>query len=119
MRSTSINRHTHLKTTLLVLATLLAAAAPMTAAADTAYLEFTSDGLEPLGPGFVYEGWLIVDGAPVSAGRFSVAADGSLSRSAFAIEVDDIAAAVGFLASPSASYITGQTIHVNGGMYVT
>ena len=34
-------------------------------------------------------------------------------------EVDDIAAAVGFLASPSASYITGQTIHVNGGMYVT
>ena len=34
-------------------------------------------------------------------------------------EVDDIAAAVSFLASPSASYITGQTIHVNGGMYVT
>jgi len=34
-------------------------------------------------------------------------------------EVDDIAAAVSFLASPFASYITGQTIHVNGGMYVT
>jgi 3-oxoacyl-[acyl-carrier protein] reductase len=34
-------------------------------------------------------------------------------------EVDDIAAAVNFLASASASYITGQTIHVNGGMYVT
>ena len=34
-------------------------------------------------------------------------------------EVDDIAAAVRFLASPSASYITGQTIHVNGGMYVS
>ncbi len=34
-------------------------------------------------------------------------------------EVDDIAAAVNFLASPAASYITGQTIHVNGGMYVT
>lgn len=32
---------------------------------------------------------------------------------------DDIAAAVCFLASPSASYITGQTLHVNGGMYVT
>jgi 3-oxoacyl-[acyl-carrier protein] reductase len=29
---------------------------------------------------------------------------------------DDVAAAVAFLASPSASYITGTTIHVNGGM---
>ncbi len=34
-------------------------------------------------------------------------------------EADDIAAAVSFLASASASYITGQTIHVNGGMYVS
>lgn len=31
---------------------------------------------------------------------------------------DDIAAAVAFLASPSAAYITGETIHVNGGMYM-
>ena len=34
-------------------------------------------------------------------------------------EVGDIAAAVIFLASDSAAYITGQTIHVNGGMYVS
>lgn len=32
--------------------------------------------------------------------------------------VDDIAAAVVFLASPQAGYITGQTLHVNGGMYM-
>ncbi len=30
----------------------------------------------------------------------------------------DIAAAVAFLAGPSASYITGVTLHVNGGMYM-
>lgn len=32
--------------------------------------------------------------------------------------VDDIAQAVLFLSSSSASYITGETIHVNGGMYM-
>jgi 3-oxoacyl-[acyl-carrier protein] reductase len=30
----------------------------------------------------------------------------------------DIAEAVGFLAGPGASYITGETLHVNGGMYM-
>lgn len=32
--------------------------------------------------------------------------------------VDDIAAAVLFLASPQAAYLTGTTLHVNGGMYM-
>src|SRR5690606_2964963 len=31
---------------------------------------------------------------------------------------DDVAAAVAFLASPQAGYITGVTLHVNGGMYM-
>jgi len=30
----------------------------------------------------------------------------------------DVAAAVAFLASPAAAYITGTTLHVNGGMYM-
>ncbi|MEN1926978.1 3-oxoacyl-ACP reductase FabG [Luteimonas sp. MJ293] len=30
----------------------------------------------------------------------------------------DVAAAVAFLAGPSAAYITGETLHVNGGMYM-
>lgn len=34
-------------------------------------------------------------------------------------EPDDIAATVAFLASGAAAYITGQTIHVNGGMYMS
>jgi len=32
--------------------------------------------------------------------------------------VDDVANAVAFFASPEAGYITGQVIHVNGGMYM-
>jgi 3-oxoacyl-[acyl-carrier protein] reductase len=33
-------------------------------------------------------------------------------------EASDIAKAVGFLASPAAGYVTGETLHVNGGMYM-
>ncbi|PID66238.1 MAG: 3-oxoacyl-ACP reductase [Gammaproteobacteria bacterium] len=33
-------------------------------------------------------------------------------------EVEDIAYAVKFLASPEAGYITGETLHINGGMYM-
>jgi 3-oxoacyl-[acyl-carrier protein] reductase len=32
---------------------------------------------------------------------------------------EDIAAAVAFLVSPEASYVTGTTLHVNGGMYMS
>ncbi|MBO4790003.1 MAG: SDR family oxidoreductase, partial [Oxalobacter sp.] len=31
---------------------------------------------------------------------------------------EDIAAAVAFLASPQAAYITGSVLHVNGGMFM-
>ncbi len=31
---------------------------------------------------------------------------------------EDIAGAVGFLVSPAASYVTGTTVHVNGGMFM-
>lgn len=33
-------------------------------------------------------------------------------------QVEDVANAVAFLASPRAAYITGETLHVNGGMYM-
>ena len=31
---------------------------------------------------------------------------------------DDVAGAALFLASPGGAYITGETLHVNGGMYM-
>ena len=31
---------------------------------------------------------------------------------------EDVAQAVAFLASPAAAYITGNTLHVNGGLYL-
>ena len=44
----------------------------------SSHLTVSFVGLEPLGDDAVYEGWLIVDGAPVSTGRFNVDADGGL-----------------------------------------
>jgi 3-oxoacyl-[acyl-carrier protein] reductase len=32
---------------------------------------------------------------------------------------EEVAAAVAFLASPQAAYVTGATLHVNGGMYMS
>jgi 3-oxoacyl-[acyl-carrier protein] reductase len=33
-------------------------------------------------------------------------------------QAEEVAAAVAFLAGPKASYVTGTTLHVNGGMYM-
>lgn len=43
----------------------------------TTNVDLAFDGLEPLGEDFVYEGWVIIDDAPVSTGRFIVDADGN------------------------------------------
>ncbi len=41
-------------------------------------LELSFAGLEPLANGVHYEGWIVVDGAPVSTGNFNVDGDGTL-----------------------------------------
>jgi len=33
-------------------------------------------------------------------------------------KAEEVAAAVLYLASPQAAYVTGETLHVNGGMYM-
>ena len=47
-------------------------------------------GLENLGDGFVYEGWILVNGSPVSTGTFTVSDGGSLSQSSFLRTSDSV-----------------------------
>jgi len=54
-------------------------------------------GLEDLGSAYQYEGWIIVDGSPVTTGLFSVDADGNLSKSSFDVEAADLEAASTFV----------------------
>ncbi|GAB5546730.1 MAG: hypothetical protein SangKO_064900 [Sandaracinaceae bacterium] len=79
--------------------TLLAALALITSACSdetgTTTMSLGFSGLPQLGDGYEYESWLIVDGAPVSAGRFTVDADANPIPAAFEIDamVADTAAA--------------------------
>ncbi|MEM7126231.1 MAG: DM13 domain-containing protein [Chloroflexota bacterium] len=82
---------------------------PQTAQAQTSTEDHTRDrstnfmldvalnGLEDLGDDFVYEGWLIVDGAPVSTGIFRINADGELSDSSFDVSAHDRQNAAAFV----------------------
>jgi hypothetical protein len=54
-------------------------------------------GLEDLGPGWAYEGWLIVDGKPVSSGVFLVDASGAPSATSFSVLASDLSAATTFV----------------------
>lgn len=62
-------------------------------------LTLNLSGLEDLGPDYLYEGWVIVNGAPVSTGTFSVDATGVLSATTFSITTDDLNAATKFVLS--------------------
>lgn len=60
-------------------------------------LNVSITGLEDLGTDFMYEGWVIVDGSPVSTGLFSVDGNGTPSKTSFDIDADDLAAATTFV----------------------
>ena len=57
---------------------------------STETLTLNLTGFEPLGTGYLYEGWVIVNGMPVSTGTFSVAEDGSLSQNQFELDADEL-----------------------------
>lgn len=54
-------------------------------------------GLEDLGDDFLYEGWLIVDGAAITSGTFSVDGGGNLSKTEFSVNATDLANASTFV----------------------
>ena len=64
---------------------------------DMRTIEWEIDGLEPLGDGYVYEGWIIVEGEPVSTGRFSVDGEGNASLGSFDVEQGDADRATKFV----------------------
>ena len=64
---------------------------------DTATFSANFSGLENLGSDYAYEGWLIVDGAPVSAGIFTIDADGNPSATSFEVNANDLANATTYV----------------------
>lgn len=63
----------------------------------TSSLSLNVNGLENLGTDYVYEGWIIVGGAPVSTGTFNVNDSGELSESSFVVDSDMLSAATTFV----------------------
>ena len=102
----------------LVLVTF-ATALPVSAA-GMAQLHLSFAGLENLGPGWAYEGWLIVDGAPVSTGAFTIDDSGTPSATIFAVHASDASKATAFVLTiepspdmepaPSAVHLLGGDI---------
>ncbi len=64
---------------------------------DDGELTLSISGLENLGADYVYEGWIIVEGAPVTTGTFTVNDDGVMSESIFVVEKTALDAATTFV----------------------
>lgn len=63
----------------------------------TEQLELNISGLEDLGSAFTYEGWIIVDGSPVTTGTFDVDDSGALSKTSFEVDAADLETATTFV----------------------
>ena len=61
---------------------------------STAQLSMSISGLEDLGSSAIYEGWIIVDGTPISTGTFTVNAQGQPSVTTFDVAPEDLAQAL-------------------------
>ncbi len=63
----------------------------------TSNLNLSITGLSDLGADYVYEGWLLVNGAPKTTGIFTVDANGGLSATDFQIDNTDLTTATKFI----------------------
>ena len=84
---------------ILAVAFLAASCSSSDDASTTSPLNLNLTGLENLGSNFKYEGWLVVNNAPVSTGTFTVNDQGVLSQTSFTFDKTKLAAATQFVLS--------------------
>jgi len=72
---------------------------PMEPSSSNKSIMLDISGLEDLGSNYVYEGWIIVNGSPLSTGTFMVDANGMLSKQTFELNASDVDAATTFVLS--------------------
>lgn len=93
---------------------------------DELALPTTSDftlnisGLEDLGEDYAYEGWIIVDGVPQSAGIFNVDTNGALTERTFDIATNDLSRATAYVLTIEPSPDTDPApskVHILGGNF--
>lgn len=60
-------------------------------------LNLNLSGLEDLGSDYVYEGWIMVNGSPITTGRFSINSSGTLSQSSFSLLKSQLDVATAFI----------------------
>jgi len=85
---------------------------------EKALLTLTFQGLENLGEGWAYEGWLIVDGKPVTTGVFTVDDKGMASATEFQVDAHALKNATAFVLTiePSPdSDPAPSNVHILGG----
>ncbi len=63
----------------------------------TAEMTLSVDSLPDLGDLYAYEGWIMVNGTPVSTGTFTVSESGELSQTTFEANASDLDAASAFI----------------------
>ena len=68
---------------------------PQTATTEKLNLNLT--GLTDLGNDYAYEGWILVDGSPVTTGVFTVDANGTPSKTSFDIDADQLEKSTAFI----------------------